>query len=187
VSDAAAVHRIDTRPTRIRTQSPKKVAMETRVRSFTRDRRVALRPSLFLLWAVLSLVGGQPGVPENLKIRQDPGWDHVVELTWAHRDDVMLWKVQRLCADGSGAPAGGSGGPGSEADVISVAEAELVDYVRLNGGTCAYRVQACDVDGCGNFTALLNGTVGAPPGAPGGRERCAVGRVRADGALPTSP
>jgi len=49
--------------------------------------------------------------------------------------------------------------------VISVAEAELVDYVREEG-SCAYRVQACDVDGCGNFTDPIIGRVGSVPGAP---------------------
>lgn len=46
-----------------------------------------------------------------------------------------------------------------------MAEAELIDYVREEG-SCAYRVQACDVDGCGNFTHPAVGRVGSVPGEP---------------------
>ena len=43
------------------------------------------------------LTAAQPGVPDRLMLRQDPGWDHVVELKWDSRNDVMLWKVERSC------------------------------------------------------------------------------------------
>jgi len=78
-------------------------------------------------------------------------------LTQQEADGVLFWNVARGCSQSDAS---------NEATVIRVTEAHLLDHRRALNESCAYRVSACDFDGCSVQSTSVSAIMSAVPAAP---------------------